>query len=100
MEITTIDELQKAEQLDNNLINAANYASKAISLVLRARGEMEQISLDIPDDASGEADQMIDMLSDLEEKLKGVMDAWLRRSTEYEDAIKAFEAEIKERRAC
>ena len=100
MEITTIDELQKAEQLDNNLINAANYASKAISLVLRARGEMEQISLDIPDDASGEADHMIDRLADLEEELKGVMDAWLRRSTEYEDAIKAFEAEIKERRAC
>lgn len=100
MEITDVHELDKAEHLDNNIIQAANFAHKAADLVLRARSEMEQISLDVPDDAGELADKLIDQLSDLHDALKNAHDEWLRKSVEYEDAIKAFEAEIKERRAC
>ena len=100
MEITDVHELEKAEHLDNNIIQAANYAHKAADLVLRARSEMEQISLDVPDDAGELADRLIDQLSDLYDALNKAQDEWLRKSVEYEDAIKVFEAEIKERRAC
>lgn len=95
MEIRNMEDKDRAERLDNWLVEAATCARLALQLSEKAREQMERIHVGIGEKIDAQVGTMIDRLEAMEKDLRQAARDWTVECIQIEDAIIAYDGGAK-----
>ena len=91
--IRNADEKERAELVDNRLVEGAGFARDAFDRVYDAKSLLENIDTGIPNSISNRVDALIDTMESLEKELRQTIHELLAQRVAIEDEINAYEKE-------
>lgn len=91
MEIRNAEDKDRAEMMDNYIVEAAGLARAALERLQEARARMEGVFTDLPEGISDKADELAEKIGELEREMRKAARDWTAECIRIEDAINAYD---------